>query len=238
MWTKVKAFLAVLKDKLGCCVTKLKAHNLTRSESTRTHCADTPSFPIRLFTWRAFADTVGLILISAVLLSFFFKPNHQEAEPNMQVAVIATPAPAVKNQPKVAVTIKKPVKVYQHSGEIKSHIKLPAAVIENPNELVLQSSIVPGNDDHPHSVTTTINAETGETQTYVKTEPLPWVAWDKRGSAGIYVGFKNANPAVRLQVKQDFADVKAIRLGVNASIDQVSTGQTDLFVGVGASYNW
>ena len=151
--------------------------------------------------------------------------------------VISTPSKEVKNQPKVEVAVKKPVKVYKNSQSIKAHIQLPESVIEEPALAVL-SSVKVKDDGYPHSVTTVINTETGETQTYTKTEPLPWFEFKNSGEAGVYTGIKNGTPTIRLDVREDLFSVKSINFSLRGSIDQGSNGQTDVFVGVGAAYRW
>jgi hypothetical protein len=158
--------------------------------------------------------------------------NNDEPIPSYQ-AVLAKPSKAVKNTPKIEVAIKKPVKVYKGGAAIKNNLKLPPNVISDDAEQVIASSEVK-NDDHPHTITTTINTETGESETYIKAEPLPWLSFDKRGSVGVYYGFKSGVGTARIEAKQDIFDIKSIRCGGVASIDS----DTQYFAGIGCSYNW
>ncbi|MEW6314155.1 MAG: hypothetical protein AB1513_08975, partial [Pseudomonadota bacterium] len=107
---------------------------------------------------------------------------------------------------------------------------------------VLESSQVPA-DDHPQTVTTVIDTETGETETYVKRDPLPWFAWDTHGEAGIYAGLARGSPALRLEARQGIFAVKALHAGVIASYDQLLAPspfapQGAGFVGVGVWMKW
>lgn len=153
------------------------------------------------------------------------------------VSIVATPAPVVKAEPKIEVMPTKPIKVYKHSAKIKQKVKLPQPVIDNPSEQVLAATKVESND-HPQLVTTVLNTDTGETSTYIKQEPQPWFATNTHGDFSTYVGFKNRNTAIRFQVRQNLIDVKSVHINAVGSVDQSTNGDTDYFVGIGATYAW
>jgi hypothetical protein len=150
--------------------------------------------------------------------------------------VVATPAAEVAGTPKQTVQVKAGVDVYKNTPGLKKKLTLPSAVIEDEKQSVLASSKVPAGE-HAHTVTTVINTDTGKSETYVRTDPLPWVAYENRGEVGLYYGLKGGQQAVRLQARQDFVQVKALHLGVVGSVDMVS-GKPDYFLGVGAAYRW
>ena len=95
-------------------------------------------------------------------------------------------------------------------------------------------------DDHPHTISTVIDDKTGEVTTYDTREPLPWLQVDNHGEAGVAYGIRDGQATVRLEVRQNLLDVKAVKLGVEASIDQPLSGSISpsYFVGVGLSYRW
>ncbi len=128
------------------------------------------------------------------------------------------------------------VAVYQGGAPLKRKLTLPQAVVDNDKESVLTSSKIPSGE-RAHTVTTVINTDTGASETYVRTDPLPWVAYESRGEVGMYYGYKGAQQAIRLQARQDFIQVKALHIGVIGSVD-VSAGKPDFFAGVGVSYRW
>lgn len=168
--------------------------------------------------------------------------NWQNESDQNQIGqtVIARPADEVKDVPKIDVQVKAPVKVYKGGAALKDGLKLPKDIVDLPSAEVISSSKIDGRDDHPKTVTTVINTETGESQTYVRTDPLPWFAMSSRGGVGMYGGFKNGDPAVRLQAEQEIFTVKALHFKGVASIDQPVNGliSADYFVGVGAEYRW
>ncbi len=142
----------------------------------------------------------------------------------------------------VPVPVKAPVKVYKGGAELKKKLKLPVAVAENPAKEIIASSKIAA-DSHPQTVSTVINTETGESETFVRRDPLPWLAWDTSGEVGIYAGIKNGHQAVRLQARQGIVQVKAVNIGIVGSIDQAVSAAsmvhgTDYFIGVGAWVKW
>lgn len=136
--------------------------------------------------------------------------------PPVGLAVPAQPAPTVKHTPKRSVPIKGgQVRVY--APEAKARLSMPW-LKDDPAKQVLAAHQVPA-DDHPQTVTTVIDTGTGDSQTYVTRDPLPWFAWDMRGEAGIYAGLKNGEPAVRLEVRQGVFQIKALHFGGIGSVD-------------------
>ncbi|MFZ5531479.1 MAG: hypothetical protein ACOY4U_10595, partial [Pseudomonadota bacterium] len=123
----------------------------------------------------------------------------------------------------------------------KRDLRLPEVVQADAAKQVLESSQVPA-VDHPQTVTTVIDTETGETETYVKRDPLPWFAWDAHGEAGIYAGLAHGGPALRLEVRQGVFAVKALHVGAIASYDQPLTPSPGEgaagFIGVGVWMKW
>lgn len=120
---------------------------------------------------------------------------------------------------------------------MKGALKLPPAIKDDPLQQVIAATHVAA-DEHPQTVTTTINTDTGETETIIRKEPLPWVAWSDRGGVAMYAGLKSGSPTVRLQVHQELFSIKAVHFGAVASLDQSQNGNQDSFIGIGAEYRW
>jgi hypothetical protein len=182
---------------------------------------------------------LGVLLL---ILAALWLRNWSEESAANQVGntIVATPAKEVRAAPKVDVAVKKPVKVYQGGAALKDGLKLPRVAVEDPDVEVLASSKIDGRDDHPKTVTTVLNVETGESETYVRTDPLPWFAMSSRGGVGMYGGLKNGEPAVRLEARQELFSVKAVVFGLAATFDQPISGPAgpDYFIGLGAEYRW
>lgn len=183
-----------------------------------------------------------LLILLAVISAVLWLRNWREESAANQVGqtVVAARANEVRDVPKVEVEVKKPVKVYNGGAALKNGLKLPAPVAEDTSVEVLASSKIDGRDDHPKTITTTINKETGESETYVRTDPLPWFAMSSRGGVGMYGGLKNGEPAVRLEARQEIFTIKSLHFGAVASIDQPISGPVgrDYFIGLGAEYRW
>ena len=182
---------------------------------------------------------LGIAIAALVFLGWLVhchSPGENIAPVNVWVP--AKVAKQVADVPKVSTPIKGgAIKTYPAS--VKNGLKLPPAIKDDPAQQVVAATHVNA-DDHPATVTTTVNTETGETETIVRREPLPWMAWSDRGGVGVYAGIKNGAPAVRLQAHQELFTVKAVHFGAVASIDQQMSGpiSADYFVGVGAEYRW
>lgn len=190
---------------------------------------------------RSIAIIIVLIAIAAtVLLKWFIHLQESFQDVPVGIHVIATPSKQVADIPKHQAPVKSgSVRVYE--GQAKIELKLPDAIKQDPTKQVLESTKVSA-DYHDQIVTTIIDTETGDSQTFVRREPLPWLAWRDNGSAGIYTGIKNGQPTARLEVKQNIFSVKAVHFGAVATLDQSlnssNSSSQDYFIGVGAEYRW
>lgn len=151
--------------------------------------------------------------------------------------VAAKVAPQIEDTPKVAVAVPK-LKVY--AAKAKDKLQLPAADVSNPQIHVIESSRV-APDLHPQTVTTLVDASTGETHTLIRREPDPWLAPRNTGEIRLDYGYKAGGVAgggfdkvARLTFREDLLQVKAFYAGVNASLDSDGQG----FFGVGVGYRW
>ena len=171
-------------------------------------------------------------VVGWVIWKDYFKPVERAGE-----TVAATPAKEVANLPTVAAPIAGGA-VQAYPKAVKRKLKLPKTVVEDESKVVVSSSKVAASE-RSHTVTTLVDTNTGKAEAYVRADPLPWLAYTTRGSAGTYYGFKRGEQTVRLQVQQDIVQMKALTFGVTASVDRsVATGLTDSFIGVGAAYRW
>lgn len=160
--------------------------------------------------------------------------------PPVNLSVPAAPAREVKAAPKIPVAVKSPVKVYAGGAQLKTKLRLPQAVVDDGAKQVIAASKLRA-DDHPQTVTTLINTETGDSETYVRRDPLPWLAWDTRGEVGVYLGVNNGGPALRVEARQGMVQAKALHLGVIGSVEQPlgdTAGGTRYFVGAGVWAKW
>jgi hypothetical protein len=182
-------------------------------------------------------EVIVLLAIAAVV--WLIVGNRQDTAKEAQT-VVAAPAPVLINTPLIDLALSAPAKVYAGGAKTKQKLKLPAEVVNDQSKQVISGTKINMFDDHPRTVTTVIDADTGESTTYVTKEPLPWLAIDTRGGIGMYAGLKNGQQVARLQVRQDLIQVKKLHVGALASVDQPlsGAGQQDYFIGIGAEYRW
>ena len=172
----------------------------------------------------------------AGLVVFLYLTLSDIRDKNVGVSVESPPAREVRGEPTATVIPPKGIQV--HQPKAKKKLGLPKEVQENKDVSVATATQVP-RSERPQTVTTTVDTQTGQFQTYVRPDPYPWFAWDPRGEARLSYGYKtgeyhNPKPVVRLGVTYDVIRVKALTAGVTSTFD--SDGQA--FVGVGVAYRW
>ena len=166
-------------------------------------------------------------LVAVIALYFYMKPAPMPPG----VHVEATPAPEVSKVPTERVEIAPPIQVYKPTAKAK--LNLPKPVQQDAAQHVIASSKTV-NDERQHTITTVIDAKTGNTTTYDRVDPLPWIAVNTKSEVGLYYGYRGGEQVVRLQGKQELLQVKALHLGAIATAD--SDGET--FVGAGLWARW
>ena len=148
--------------------------------------------------------------------------------------IVAKPAPEVAKVETEAVEIAPPIRVYKPVA--KKNLKLPDNIQQDEKKHVIASTKT-ANDERQHTVTTIIDSSTGESVTYDRVDPQPWLAVNTKSEIGLYYGLKNGSQAIRLEGKQELFQFKALHVGAIGSVD-MADGRTDTFVGVGAWARW
>lgn len=186
---------------------------------------------------------IGKILVDVLILAaiigaivagwIWFLHRHDAPVGVPQVATVAPAVAEVTTEPVQSA----PVIVYR--APAKAKLKLPDAVQSNVNQHVLASSTIAA-DDHPHTLTTVLDTATGQATTYDTLEPLPWLAIDTHGEAGMYYGLKDGHAAIRAEIRQNLLQIKAVHVQGIASVDQYLSGpiSADYFAGIGLAYRW
>lgn len=155
------------------------------------------------------------------------------------VMVEATPAPAVAKHTTVPMPIKTAT-VKAYAAAVKHGLNLPQAIQDDSAKLVLQSSEIKANR-RDYSLTTVMDANTGETVTLAERQPLPWLARDVQGSMWLGVGLSGGGKRVmRAEVEQNLLDIKNVTISGRASLDLPigEPGGMTGFAGVGAAWRW
>ena len=188
---------------------------------------------------------IWLVLISALvliclLIGIFFNTWRQEvaqiAPVNVQVP--ATPAPEVAKTEQV----RKPLKatsVKAYPASVKNALKLPQTALDNPVLEVIASTQVPA-DKRKQTITSLLNTETGEVETYARRDPLPWIAAQPSGQAGLFYLQRQHGQVLQLSAQQSLVQIKGVHVGVKGSIEQPVTGpgETAWAAGVGVWVEW
>jgi len=180
------------------------------------------------------------LIIAAIVVAFTVAWFAHDRKPDPQTGqtIIAPQAKEVKELPKVPAKMTKPIKVYSGGAATKEVLSLPDAVVQDDKQQVIESSKI--ESEQPVTVTTVVNTETGDSKTFIRTDPKPWLAWDDHGGAGIYAGYKNGELALRMQAHQELFRIKDVHIGLQGSLDQRmnQAAQPDTYVGIGAEYRW
>jgi hypothetical protein len=172
---------------------------------------------------------IALVITMAVLAWWHFTPTSAP----VGQATLARVAPQVIAVP--TQTIKPPsVKVY--APVAKKRLELPDQIQNDPNQYVLTASRLPS-DTHPQTVTTVINRETGDVQTFFRREPYPLLKAEQAGHIRLGYGYKtDVGQVYRISASENFWQTKAIHWGIDGTLD--SKGQGRAYVGGHVEYQW
>ncbi|MEK6849143.1 MAG: hypothetical protein AABY01_01085 [Nanoarchaeota archaeon] len=166
-------------------------------------------------------------LIAAGILIWMFKPSHE----HIGQWTPTTPAPQIRDVPHVDI---KPPKVRAFAPKAKNKLDLPQDIKDDPDKYVLTSSLLPS-DRSPVTFTTVIDAKTGDVQMFERHEPTPWLAVEQAGELRLDYGIKNGFERVaRLTMRGELLQVKALHLGVHATLDTDGAW----FAGAGVGWRW
>lgn len=172
----------------------------------------------------------ALMMIATVLVCFGAAVGWWIWGGQTGTAVQSTPAPQVSGLSPVIVPTKQ-VKAMPPAAKRK--LNLPDPVRANPAQHVVSASRVDP-DIRPHTITTVLDVETGQTATYDTPEPMPWASITPRGEAGVAYGLRDGSPMGRLFLRQGLVNVKAARVGLEGQVDQDGRW----FAGVTLSVHW
>lgn len=180
---------------------------------------------------RVEAAFVVLIVVALGVWAYLhFKPEPAPVGVHLE----AKTAPEIRREEKIELVSEAPLKVYKSSA--KKKLKLPEPIQADAKRHVVASSKIE-TDDHPHTVTTVLDTQTGEFTSYDRKDPLPWLAVRTTSHIGAYYGLKNGVPTLRIQGQQELLRVKAVRLEAIGTAD-FGDGKPDTYIGIGARVAW
>jgi hypothetical protein len=179
------------------------------------------------------ASTKTFLMAAAVLAAcigfvVFFSDLHQQQPP----VTLLPPADAVKRVEKVDLVPAAPLKVYKPAAKTK--LNLPAAIKADPAAHVTATGKLTARDNSLYSLTAVLDANTGESAIYAERGPLPWLSARQSGQVTVSYGLRGSEPMGRLAWSHAFLSVKALDVGLTATIDQ--DGAHYAGVGIGWRY--
>ena len=139
---------------------------------------------------------------------------------------------------KIEIPIKK-LEVYKKG--ITKEIVLPNNLIQFPSDYIVATTSVKSDETYNHSITTFVDADSGKVTTYDVKEPLPWVAFNRRGRVSSYGIIKNNVFTSKTEVVGEFMQIKELHLGIVAGYDKPifdKTVEADMYIGVGGWINF
>ena len=138
----------------------------------------------------------------------------------------------VKGEP--TQTIKpKDCKVVVIAGAAKEKLELPLEIKQDTTTHITSAVTIPS-EERQQSVVTLFNETTGRTDTYTQTLQYPLLAIEQRGQLWLGYGMTRSGQVGRILFREDLLQVKALHLGMNATVDTDGAW----FAGVGVGYRW
>ena len=167
-----------------------------------------------------------IVIVSAVLLlASALWPRKPQP---VGQAVPLPPAVEVRTVERVVI---QPKIIYVYPDKVKDDLNLPGPVVADTAKKVTATGKLAA-EDRPYTMSAVLDTETGLSEIHARPDPLPWLAPGKRTEAAAFLGYKDGDPALRIEARHELLRVKALRLGAVASADATAT-ELDGFVGVG-----
>lgn len=155
---------------------------------------------------------IGVALGIAAMLAVQAWRDRQPPAP-------AVPAPLARELRNEATTVVacKPIVVYR--DKVKAELGLPPDVQTNTARQVVAATKVPASD-RPHTVSAVADLGTGKVDLFVRPDPLPWLALERRTSVGLIYGIDNDGAQRMRGVAQvDLLRSRNWHLGAAAHVD-------------------
>lgn len=132
-------------------------------------------------------------------------------------AVIAPPA---KELAKVETELLECQKLLTYKPTAKKKLNLPDPVKADHDKHVVAASQVPPSD-YPHTMMAVYDSGTGAVNMFLRRDPPPWLAFNRRAAIGVAYGFKdNADGfATMLYGRIDLIQVKRLHAGLLGNVD-------------------
>lgn len=155
------------------------------------------------------AFVLGLLVAAGICAWMALKPSLP--------SVLAPVAKELAKEKPTLLTCK-PILVYRDAVEKK--LGLPDIVKRDASKHVVASSRV-APSDYPHTVTAVYDDRSGGVDMFARQDPLPWLAFNRRGALGVAYGFKGDHDGAvaRVYGRLDLLQVKRLHAGLLGDID-------------------
>jgi len=168
----------------------------------------------------AIGFVLGLIVAGGVCAYNALKPSMP--------SVLAPPSKELAKEETKRLDCK-PVLVYRDKVEKK--LGLTASVTKDSSKHVVASSKVPPSD-YPHTMTAVYDDRIGNVDMYMRQDPLPWLAFNRRGAIGAAYGFKDEAQGfvTRVYGRIDLLQIKMLHAGLLGDVDNAGGWYGGAFV--------
>lgn len=163
----------------------------------------------RAVTTHAVALVIGGLIVAIGCAWIQYRPSLP--------SVLATPAKELAKEETKNLDCK-PVVVYR--DKVKTKLGLPDIVTKDPDKHVVASSKVPSSD-YPHTMTAVYDEKVGSVDMFLRQDPLPWLAFNRRAAVGVAYGVKDDADGfvTRLYGRADLIQIKRLHAGLLADVD-------------------
>jgi len=152
------------------------------------------------------------IIVAMLAAAWSFWPR---ATPKVGMSAPLPAAREVKATPKIMWRTKY---VYVYPDRAKKKL-LPKPVADDPAKKLIATGKLDA-EERPYTLSTVLDTQTGESQVYARPDPLPWIAPGRHGAFGVNYGPRNGRTGAEVYAWRDLLQVKALHVGVRASVDQ------------------
>ncbi len=157
------------------------------------------------------------MIVSAILCATLGAAYTIWKAPDKIVAQLAPTSPKIANTAKES---KQCATVQAFKDPAKKKLDLPEQIQQDKQAVVLAAAPVPPSD-YPRTATGVLHLDTGLGEIYLKDDPLPWLAFNRRGAVGVAYGFKDDADGfvTRVYGRLDLVQIKMLHAGLLGDVD-------------------
>ena len=151
---------------------------------------------------------------------------------NFKPSLPSVLAPVSDDLAKVKQELLECQKLKVYVPKAKKKLNLPDTIKSDPTKHVLAASPIPPSD-YPHTMTAVYDQGTGVVDMFLRRDPLPWLAFNRRWRFGGYYGINDRESGVVMgAASYEFLQLKRLHVTATGQVDTSSRW----FIGVGATF--